>query len=205
MRVFLLILALGVSGRAACSITTATPLPDGVKGVSYSQTITSTCTAPVTWSAGPGLPVGVSLDPATGVLSGISASSGSFSFRLQATGADTVSATQTFALFFACQILTASLPSAPIGSPYSQVVNHNCTSPSWSISVGSLPTGMSIDSSTGIISGTPTALGSSSFTVQAFQVLPGDTEVVTQNLTISVGLGGVVWGSGLRLRGLLIH
>lgn len=65
--------------------------------------------------------------------------------------------------------LTGTLPAWTVGNVYpsSGLTRHGGTSPFiWSISVGSLPAGLSISSSTGVISGTPTASGTTSFTVQ---------------------------------------
>ena len=65
---------------------------------------------------------------------------------------------------------SASLPAGVVGASYSQTISQAGFRPtdvlSWSISAGTLPAGLSIASTTGIISGTPTTLGTSSFTVQ---------------------------------------
>ena len=52
----------------------------------------------------------------------------------------------------------------------------------WSVTVGSLPTGLSLTTSSGLISGTPTGSGST-FTVE---VASGDGQTDTQQLTITV-------------------
>jgi YD repeat-containing protein len=53
----------------------------------------------------------------------------------------------------------------------------------WSITSGALPAGLSIDSSSGTIQGTPTATGTSSFTVQ---VQDSVSATATKNLSISI-------------------
>jgi large repetitive protein len=63
-------------------------------------------------------------------------------------------------------ITTASLPVASAGSPYSQTLTASGTgAKSWTIVAGSLPAGLSL-SSGGVLSGTPTAAGTASFTVK---------------------------------------
>ena len=64
-------------------------------------------------------------------------------------------------------VTTTSLPSAVLGVAYSvQLAATGGVAPyTWAISAGSLPTGLTL-SSTGLLSGTPTASGSFTFTVQ---------------------------------------
>ena len=62
---------------------------------------------------------------------------------------------------------TESLPSAPLNFPYSETLlpgGRNALT--WSVTVGSLPTGLSLNTATGEITGTPTELGIFDFTVQ---------------------------------------
>ncbi len=83
----------------------------------------------------------------------------------------------------ACTITSESLPDALEGDPYSATVMQDgtCSNPTWSISVGDLPTGLSINASTGEISGTPEGTGTFNFTVQV------DAGVVrTKALSITV-------------------
>ena len=65
-------------------------------------------------------------------------------------------------------ITTGTLPDGKVGEAYSQTLSADGTTPiKWSISGGTLPDGLSLNKDTGKISGTPTAAGSSTFTVKA--------------------------------------
>ncbi|MBP1967661.1 hypothetical protein GQF04_23625 [Paenibacillus aceris] len=80
-------------------------------------------------------------------------------------------------------ITTSTLPSGEVGTPYSQTLVVTGNTPiTWGIASGSLPAGLSLEASTGKISGTPTAAGTASFTVKA----TNDAGSTTINLSISI-------------------
>lgn len=85
-------------------------------------------------------------------------------------------------------VTTTSLPNGTIYDPYNQTLAKigDAASVTWSISSGSLPNGLSLDADTGVISGTPTALGASTFTVEAVNNNDA-TDSDTQELTITIG------------------
>ncbi|MBP0983312.1 MAG: chitobiase/beta-hexosaminidase C-terminal domain-containing protein [Oscillospiraceae bacterium] len=68
-------------------------------------------------------------------------------------------------------ITTTSLPDGKINTAYSAKLEATPGTAgkavTWSVSVGELPAGLTLDSATGVISGTPTTVGSQSFTVSA--------------------------------------
>lgn len=81
-------------------------------------------------------------------------------------------------------ITTSSLPGGVQNSAYSQSVaaTGGTGTYTWSVISGSLPAGLSLNSGTGAITGTPTGYGTSNFTVQATSAgIPG-----TQALSITV-------------------
>jgi hypothetical protein len=82
----------------------------------------------------------------------------------------TVSSLSPFAVGFVPAAITTSspLPDGTYGSPYSQTLGASgCVGPcTWSIASGALPAGLSLDPTSGTISGTATAAGPSAFTVE---------------------------------------
>ena len=82
-------------------------------------------------------------------------------------------------------IVMASLPGGGQSAPYSATLAATGgTAPySWSITAGALPDGLSLAASTGIISGTPTASGTSNFTVT---VTDSNSQAATQALSLTI-------------------
>jgi len=68
-----------------------------------------------------------------------------------------------------CGITTASLPAGTVGTAYSAslAASGGTTPYTWSVASGTLPAGLTVSSTSGIISGTPTAAQTANFTVQA--------------------------------------
>ena len=74
-------------------------------------------------------------------------------------------------------ITTSSLPNGKVGEAYSEALTADGTEPiTWSIRGGALPDGLTLDETTGKISGTPTAAGTASFTVKAENRAGSDTK-----------------------------
>jgi alpha-tubulin suppressor-like RCC1 family protein len=90
----------------------------------------------------------------------------------------------TFAAIPTLSITTATLTDGYLTTTYSQTLaaTGGTTPYSWTISSGTLPTGLLLATSTGIISGTPTAAGAKTFTVQAKDANGATT---TKSLTIT--------------------
>ena len=81
------------------------------------------------------------------------------------------------------EITTTSLLDGQVTTAYSQTVlaTSGTTPYSWSIKSGSLPAGLSLTSSTGVISGTPTTEGTSNFTIKVT-----DVNARTDNQSLSI-------------------
>ncbi|GLQ50832.1 putative Ig domain-containing protein [Dyella flava] len=158
---------------SAPDITLPTSLTAPQIGVSYSQSLAASGgTSPYNYSYTGTLPNGLTLDTATGTLSGTPDAGGTFNFTVTATDSNTNTGSQAYSLTVATPTITlspTSLNSMKVGVAFSQsVAAGGGTSPyTYSIVSGSLPAGLSLNANTGALSGTPTAGGSYSFAVQA--------------------------------------
>lgn len=160
----------------ALAIGTTSPLPGGSPGAAYSTTITAAGgTAPYTWALSSGtLPAGLTLNPSSGVLSGTPTTAGVSSFNIRATDAASATSTVAFSLTIASDltITTATYPDLAANAANSRTIaatggNGVLT---FSVSAGSLPSGMTLTSTSGLIDGTPTVPGAFSFTIQVTDV-----------------------------------
>jgi len=151
------------------SITT-TSLPNGEVGAAYNSPVAATGgTTPYAWSITSGaLPGGLSINPATGAISGTPSASGTFGFSVTVT--DAISRTAVAALSITAApapvITTTVLQNGQVGVAYNvPVLMTGGTAPfMWTITLGALPTNLSLNGSSGVISGTPSASGPFNFT-----------------------------------------
>lgn len=166
------------------AITTAT-LPGGSVGAAYSQTLAAAGgTPPYTFTTSAGaLPPGLTITGA--VLGGTPTTTGSYTFTIQVTDSVSAKATQQFTVVIGgLAITTTSLPNAAVGTAYSATLAASGTAPyTWAIAQGTLPGGLTLDASTGTISGTPTAAGTSSLTIQ---VTDSSNATASAPLTLAV-------------------
>ena len=171
-------------------------------GLSYSQTsIAATLNKAITpdspavtgnvtsYVVSPTLPAGLNLASATGMISGTPTA-------LAAKGSYTVTASNSSGSTTG-SIQISVLPEPPSGLSYSQssiagFVNEAITPDTLTVTGAvtsytvspTLPAGLSLDSSTGVISGTPTATSQSSYTVMASNA--GGATTTTVQITVSV-------------------
>jgi mucin-19 len=172
-------------------ITKANPLPDGMDGRAYQQTLTAKGgTAPYTWSLTSGsLPAGLSLG-GNGVITGTpeTATTAAVSFTVQVTDSGALSATKVFNLTVNPPLtitIANSLPVGAIGVSYRQplTAGGGTTFYTWSIASGSLPSGLTL-SSEGVITGTPENAETADFTVRVTD-LDGPSVTKAFSLTIN--------------------
>jgi hypothetical protein len=145
------------------SITTSS-LPKGAIGLSHLATLTVTGgVAPFTWVASPLPPFGLLLDSATGIVSGIPSASGSYTITFKVTDSQQRQTEKDFIILVVSplNITTSSLPLGTVGVIYSATLTAlgGAAPLTWSVT-GALPAGLSFNTSTAIITGTPLASGS---------------------------------------------
>jgi len=180
---------------------TTTTLPGSSLGVAYSQTLMATGDPTIAWSITAGsLPGGLSLS-SNGTISGTPTTDGMFTFTVRATN-DAGNDTKVLSIFISTvplppAIVTPSLPNSTIGTVYFQALTASGDAATWNVVVGSLPGGLTL-SSAGVMSGTSSASGTFSFTVEATNAAGSDTKafsiIVVQQPSISTAslTGGVV-------------
>jgi len=211
---FTITLTDGASTKATANYTlnvtsvtiTTTALKQWTQGVEYSNGVvqklagTTTSATQLTWSVvGGNLPQGITL-AADGTLSGVPTQAGTFSFTVKATDGAGQSSVKVLSIAInpPPAILNTTLPAGSIGATYNQTISRNGgTAPlAWAVQSGSLPPGLSLDSTAGVISGVPSSSGTSSFTIQATD---STGKSVSQNLSITINSTLLVTTSSLPL------
>jgi len=168
------------------------PPPAGEVSIAYSDQLTASAgTGALAWSVSSGSPPpGLSLNPSTGLLSGTPTTAGSYVFTVKITDTAGGSATKPVTLVIAAapSLANAAPPPGQAAVAYSdQLAVTGGTGPfTWAVSGGSLPAGLTLNPSTGLLSGTPTTVGLSTFTVKVTDSL-GLTATQSLNLTVAVG------------------
>lgn len=172
---------------------TTTSLPDGTLSQPYATTVGgSGGVTPYSWSVTPALPANLLFDKATGTITGTPAAQGtsSHTFTLSDSSPPPQTVQKSLSLTIntapaVLSITTTSLPNGAVGQAYNQTLQATGGTGglTWSLGAGTLPQNLNLNSTTGAISGMPTAAGTSSFTVRV-----ADTagQADTQGLSILI-------------------
>jgi formylglycine-generating enzyme required for sulfatase activity len=100
-----------------------------------------------------------------------------YTFTVQATNAAGSGTKQFTITIVAVEITTTSLPNGVMGTAYNQTLAATWGMPiTWSIDRGELPAGLHLVPTTGTFTGTPTAAGTSNFTIKAANAAGSDTK-----------------------------
>ena len=172
-------------------------LPDAVQNAQYSTSVTASGgVQPYTFSLASGsvLPANLTLSPA-GVITGTPTAPGTTTFTVQAKDSSptpqTVTATLSITVASNLQITTTSLQSGVVGNSYSASIAATGGVPSYTFSLASgsvLPANLTI-SAAGVITGTPTVTGTTTFTVQLQDSAdPAQTTSAVLSITVTSGL-----------------
>lgn len=203
---------LNITINPVLSITTTSPMATGTQGTVYSQTVQTNGGGipPLTWSITSGsLPAGLNIIPNTGAISGTPTSTGTFNFAVQAVDSGTPQQSASKALSLSIQtaplsIATTSLPNGVLAQSYANATLQSAggTPPvTWSISAGSLPSWATLNTTTGAITGTPNASGTTTFTVKAADTSVPTPQTATKQLSIlvnsAVSIGTVSLPNGI--------
>ncbi len=173
---------------APLTLTTPSPLPQATATANYAQTFAASGgTAPYTYSVTAGtLPSGLTL-ASSGALSGTPSAAGTSTFTVQVK--DSVNATFSkqyqLTVNAAVGISTTTLPSGTVNVAYLQTLaSTGGTTPlTWSITSGTLPSGLALSASTGALSGTPTSASSGSIT---FKVTDKNGASASHSFTLTI-------------------
>lgn len=170
-------------------------LARATRTVAYSSSAAVTnpgTTHPLTYSIASGtLPAGLALNEATGVISGTptSTSYGTVTVTIRAEDATFATASAVFTIAYADALtLAESSPDGTVGDAYAATATPSGGHApyTYSISAGALPPGVTLNSGTGALSGTPTAAGSYSWTLRA-QDAAGNVATAAGGATIAAG------------------
>jgi Putative Ig domain/Regulator of chromosome condensation (RCC1) repeat len=154
----LVVSQLGVAGSS---------LPAGEVGVPYSTVVHGIGGGtPYTWAAS-GLPQGLSINRTSGAISGTPVATGSYTSTITLTDSYGIEAPVplTITIDTSPSVRNETLPAGEVGLPYSALVQGIGGGTPYTWAAGGLPQGLSINRTSGTISGTPTAIGSYTPTV----------------------------------------
>lgn len=183
-----------VVAQRKLAITTAAPLPGGATNASYNLSFNAIGGSGnyINWQVtGGSLPTGLTLNSNSGQLSGTATAAGTFNFTVQVTDSSSNQAQAAYAITITqtppLTITTPSpLPNGTQGTAYSQqfaATGGNGAAGNWQVSFGALPQGLVLNSGSGLLSGTPTEVGTFNFNVQVTDQQP-TTAVRAYSLTI---------------------
>jgi hypothetical protein len=191
-------LTLTISSSAASPLAIATSsLPSGQVGTAFSAALVATGgTAPYTWSITSGaLPAGLALNASSGAITGTptaSANATPLTFKVTDSSSPVQSASANLTLTIApassgaLSITTTTLPNGQVGAAYSATLTAagGTTPYTWALTSGTLPSTLTLNPSTGTITGTPTATENN--IPLSFSVTDSSSPVQTKSVSLTL-------------------
>src|SRR5438034_1868994 len=178
--VLVLATASGVLAAAKPKITSATTA-SGTVGVAFSYQITADQS--INTYGATGLPAGLTVNTNTGLISGTPTAAGTYSVTISATNANgTGTATLTLTINPPPPVITSpGTATGTVGVAFSYQIT--ATNNPTSYGASGLPPGLTVNTATGLISGTPTTAGTYPVTISASN--SGGTGTATLVITIN--------------------
>ncbi|UAY52782.1 putative Ig domain-containing protein [Ferruginibacter albus] len=175
---------LTITVNPAAPVISSAATATAIIGTAFSYSITASNT-PTSYNA-TGLPAGLSINTSSGLISGKPTTAGTYNTTITATnaggtGTKTLSITVSNSLPAAPAISSSATATATVGTSFSYTITASNTPTSYNAT--GLPTGLSINTSSGVISGTPTTAGSYAVTISATNA--GGTGTKTLSITIN--------------------
>jgi hypothetical protein len=173
------------------AFTASTPSTSVLKNAAFTTYTFAASGSRITYAIASGaLPTGMSLNATTGALSGTPTVSGGFSYSVSATNDSGTVSTATLSLAVnEAPTWTSNSPTTALltGSNVSYTfAASGYPAPTYSVTSGTLPAGLTLDSSSGLLSGTPTTVGSSTVTFQASNGI-GTAVTVSKTFVVTAG------------------
>jgi len=163
-----LALSIVVNPSVRAPVITSANSASGTVGQNFAFTFKASGGTPISWSVSPALPGNLSLNSASGAVTGAPQSSGTNSYTVTASNAGGT-ATQAWTLGVGQVnppvITSASTASGKVGTSFSYTIKASGNPTSYAAS--NLPAGLSVNAKTGLISGKPATAGTNQVTLYA--------------------------------------
>jgi GH18 family chitinase/aryl-phospho-beta-D-glucosidase BglC (GH1 family)/PKD repeat protein len=193
-------------GTAVAPVISSAATASGTVGTAFSYQIVASG-SPTSYSA-TGLPAGLTVNATSGVISGTPTATATSTVTLKATNA-VGSATKTLTITVAAApvvtapvISSATTASGTVGTAFSYQIVASGSPTSYSAT--GLPAGLTVDATSGVISGTPTAAAASTVTLKATNAGGSGTKTLTITVVAASVTGTLTvlqtiqndWGTG---------